>query len=56
MGKSKISYSFVLVMCMVLTLILSACGGSSGGGETTNEGADKPVELIWYTIGTPKRK
>ncbi|MEE4562890.1 ABC transporter substrate-binding protein [Paenibacillus polymyxa] len=55
MGKSKRSYSFVLVMCMVLTLILSACGGSSGGGETTNEGAEKPVELIWYTIGTPQK-
>ncbi|WP_168123539.1 ABC transporter substrate-binding protein [Paenibacillus sp. HB172176] len=33
------------------TLVLSACGGKNEEEGT----AEKPVELIWYTIGTPQK-
>ncbi|AWB43087.1 ABC transporter substrate-binding protein [Paenibacillus sp. CAA11] len=61
MSKNRKSFSFVLAMLMAVTLILSACGGnkdnSSNSAATGDSGgsSDKPVELIWYTIGTPQK-
>lgn len=60
MSKSKRSFSFVLATLMALVLVLSACGGSKnaaeGGGESPAAGgAEEPVNLIWYTIGTPQK-
>ncbi|MBV6716626.1 ABC transporter substrate-binding protein [Paenibacillus chitinolyticus] len=53
MNRSKKSLAVVLAMLLTFTLVLSACGGKdSKQGEGTS---DKPVELIWYTIGTPQK-
>ncbi|WP_068616101.1 ABC transporter substrate-binding protein [Paenibacillus tuaregi] len=56
MGKMKKRFSFVLATLMSLSLVLSACGGSKDSAEGGSSSADsKPVELIWYTIGTPQK-
>jgi putative aldouronate transport system substrate-binding protein len=54
MNKKKRRLSFVLASLMSLMLVLSACGGGSGSGAD-GSGDGKPVELIWYTIGTPQK-
>lgn len=56
MSKMKKRFSFVLATLLSLTLVLSACGGSKDSAEGGSAaGGDKPVELIWYTIGTPQK-
>ncbi len=57
MIKSRRSFSFVLAMLMAFVLVLSACGGSKNNTEgNSNEPAvEAPVNLIWYTIGTPQQ-
>lgn len=56
MNKKKRRLSFVLASLMSLMLVLSACGGGSGSGSGADGSGDgKPVELIWYTIGTPQK-
>lgn len=60
MSKSKRSFSFVLATLMALVLVLSACGGSKNADSGSNSGAaagnsEEPVNLIWYTIGTPQK-
>ncbi|MFB5762081.1 ABC transporter substrate-binding protein [Paenibacillus medicaginis] len=57
MNKKKRRLSFVLASLMSLVLVLSACGGggSSNGNDADGSTGEKPVELIWYTIGTPQK-
>lgn len=57
MNKKKRRLSFVLASLMSLVLVLSACGGggSSNGNGADGSSGEKPVELIWYTIGTPQK-
>jgi putative aldouronate transport system substrate-binding protein len=51
----------LLALVLVLSLVLAACGGknnesgSEGSNSGTNGGSEAPVELVWYTIGTPPR-
>ncbi|WP_178020351.1 ABC transporter substrate-binding protein [uncultured Paenibacillus sp.] len=52
--------SLLLVLVLACTAILSACGGTNKekGAEGTHSNAaenQKPVELIWYNIGTPQK-
>ncbi|OMF37721.1 ABC transporter substrate-binding protein [Paenibacillus sp. FSL H8-0548] len=42
-----------LALMLVMSIVLSACGGSKN--ESAEGTAEKPVELIWYTIGTPQK-
>ncbi|XEC93047.1 ABC transporter substrate-binding protein [Paenibacillus tarimensis] len=54
----KKQFTVVIAVLLLVTAILSACGKSadqSGGAESVNGDSDKPVELIWYTIGTPPK-
>ncbi|WP_042167528.1 ABC transporter substrate-binding protein [Paenibacillus gorillae] len=51
MSRKKKGFIPALALLMVMSIVLSACGGK-GGVEGTPE---KPVELIWYTIGTPQK-
>jgi putative aldouronate transport system substrate-binding protein len=46
--KSIIS---VLVVSMILSTMLIGCGSK----ETSNTKQEKPVNLTWYTIGTPQK-
>ncbi|MCH1642834.1 ABC transporter substrate-binding protein [Paenibacillus timonensis] len=61
MSKSKRSFSFVLATLMALVLVLSACGGNknaesnSGNSGAAAGNSEEPVNLIWYTIGTPQK-
>lgn len=56
MNKMKKSFALLLAALTSLTLVLSACGSSSDGSASGGESAsEKPVELIWYTIGTPQK-
>jgi len=56
MSKSKKKWLMPLTLLLSASMLLSACGGnkeeSAGNGGGT---AEKPVELIWYTIGTPQK-
>ncbi|WP_274363919.1 ABC transporter substrate-binding protein [Paenibacillus thermotolerans] len=57
MSKLKKGLVASLTLMLSASLVLSACGSKAGdktaaGGEGTSE---KPVELIWYTIGTPQK-
>jgi len=54
----------VLSLLLAFTLVLSACGGSKNdtSGNTGDKGTNasggnsaEPVELTWYTIGTPQK-
>lgn len=60
MSKNKRSFSFVLATLMALVLVLSACGGNKNAADSSNNGSaagnsEEPVNLIWYTIGTPQK-
>lgn len=54
MNTSRKRWLPLLAAIMLVSLVLSACGSkeSGSGAEGT---AEKPVELIWYTIGTPQK-
>lgn len=54
--KAKSRLITVLILTLVFSTLLSACGGKNEATDNT-QGADakKDVELIWYTIGTPQR-
>ncbi|MDQ6418726.1 ABC transporter substrate-binding protein [Paenibacillus sp. LHD-117] len=53
MGKSRKTMLPLAALILAVSLILGACG-KSGGNESASE-SEKPVELIWYTIGTPQK-
>ncbi|MBJ9991806.1 ABC transporter substrate-binding protein [Paenibacillus sp. S28] len=59
MSKGKKSFSFALAMLTAFALVLSACGGGNKDAESSGSGSsgssEKPVNLIWYTIGTPQK-
>lgn len=63
MGNNKRKrFSLLLTSLMAFSLALSACGGDSNNAATNSSGAggdgassEKPVELIWYTIGGPQK-
>lgn len=60
MSKKSKRFSLLLASLTAFSVLLSACGGSNNAG--TNDSAagsegtsEKPVELIWYTIGAPQK-
>ncbi|OPA73930.1 ABC transporter substrate-binding protein [Paenibacillus selenitireducens] len=56
MGKFKKSYVLTLVLMLAVSMMLSACGGKNESSGASGSGtSEKPVELIWYTIGTPQK-
>lgn len=55
MSKMKKRMAASLGLTLAATLALSACGAKQAGDTKGNEAANKPVELIWYTIGTPQK-
>ncbi|MHA0856840.1 ABC transporter substrate-binding protein [Paenibacillus sp. CMAA1364] len=55
MIKRKKKLSLLLTSLTALTLLVSACGGNNNASKNSSEGSEKPVELIWYTIGPPQK-
>lgn len=69
MMSRKKTFTTLLSILLTLTLVLSACSSGGGDGNGNNPSAtpgdgnnadsggtkEKPVELIWYTIGTPQK-
>lgn len=56
MRKFRKSYVLTLVLMLAVSMMLSACGGKNESSGTSEGGtSEKPVELIWYTIGTPQK-
>ncbi|MFD2615659.1 ABC transporter substrate-binding protein [Paenibacillus gansuensis] len=61
MNKKRTGLYAVLALLLSVSLILSGCGsnnnsGTNASGNQNGGKADsKPVELIWYTIGTPQK-
>lgn len=68
MNTSKKRFSVLLTSVVALSLTLSACGSSkddAGAASTAGTGTagassapgakEKPVELVWYTIGAPQK-
>lgn len=53
MSRKKRRFLPALTLMLVMSIVLSACGGSKN--ESAEGTAEKPVELIWYTIGTPQK-
>ncbi|QJC50566.1 ABC transporter substrate-binding protein [Paenibacillus albicereus] len=53
MKKRSTRTAGALALVLTAALAVTACGSESGSG---NEGtAEKPVNLIWYTIGAPQK-
>jgi len=56
MSSKRKKFSLMLASLMALTLLVSACGGKNAANNASGDGkGEKPVELIWYTIGTPQK-
>lgn len=56
MSKSKKKWLLPLTLLLSASMLLSACGGNKEESAGNSGGtAEKPVELIWYTIGTPQK-
>lgn len=55
MMKKKKSFTIMLATLMACTLTLSACGGNKDNSSSNGGSTEKPVELIWYTIGAPQK-
>jgi putative aldouronate transport system substrate-binding protein len=58
MGRKR-GLGLALAVLLALSLVLAACGGKNNGNgdgqADAGNGDKKPVELIWYTIGTPQK-
>ncbi|GGH37227.1 ABC transporter substrate-binding protein [Paenibacillus segetis] len=59
MSTKRKKFSLLLTSLMALTLLVSACGGNNAGNSASNASgsgkSEKPVELIWYTVGAPQK-
>ncbi|WP_028593884.1 ABC transporter substrate-binding protein [Paenibacillus assamensis] len=56
MAKAKKLLMMTFCLVMVASLVLTGCGSKKEATGGSTEGtAEKPVELIWYTIGTPQK-
>lgn len=61
MSTRRKKFSLLLTSLMALTLLVSACGGNNTGNSSSNASgstdskSEKPVELIWYTVGAPQK-
>lgn len=67
--KSKSKFALMVTLVLAVSLVLAACsnnGGADGPSATADNNSkansnaeqgesEKPVELIWYTIGTPQK-
>ncbi|WNS44092.1 ABC transporter substrate-binding protein [Paenibacillus sp. MMS20-IR301] len=53
MSMKKKRVSLLLTALVTLSMALSACTGNDNTANTNS--SDDPVELIWYTIGTPQK-
>ncbi|WP_309121185.1 ABC transporter substrate-binding protein [Paenibacillus sp.] len=52
MAMKKKRLGTTVASLLVTALALTACGG---GGSASQGTAEQPVELLWYTIGTPQK-
>lgn len=61
MSTRRKKFSLLLTSLMALTLLVTACGGNNNAASNNNASgstpskSEKPVELIWYTIGAPQK-
>ncbi|MEK8128282.1 extracellular solute-binding protein [Paenibacillus filicis] len=55
MSKIKKRLTVTLGLTLAASMALSACGGKDAAGNPAAGKANKPAELIWYTIGTPQK-
>ncbi|WP_028543867.1 ABC transporter substrate-binding protein [Paenibacillus taiwanensis] len=57
MAKAKKWLMMTFCLVMVASLVLTGCGGNKNeAGSGADAGTpEKPVELVWYTIGTPQK-
>lgn len=49
------AWSLSLAIIMMLSIVLSACGGSKESNGTTADGQLAPVELVFYNYATPMK-
>ncbi|MDD9265555.1 ABC transporter substrate-binding protein [Paenibacillus sp. GCM10023248] len=55
MSKIKKRLAATLGLTLAASMVLSACGSKDAADNNGAGSPDKPVELIWYTIGTPQK-
>lgn len=57
MAKAKKMLMMTFCLIMVASLVLAGCGNKKdeAAGTAGDKKDEKPVELIWYTIGTPQK-
>jgi putative aldouronate transport system substrate-binding protein len=55
MSKMKKSLVTTLGLTLAVSMTLSACGSKAATDDKGKGTTAKPVELIWYTIGTPQK-
>ncbi|EJW18515.1 hypothetical protein PAV_2c02790 [Paenibacillus alvei DSM 29] len=57
MAKAKKMLMMTFCLIMVASLVLAGCGSKKeeAAGTSGDKKDEKPVELIWYTIGTPQK-
>jgi putative aldouronate transport system substrate-binding protein len=55
MSKMKKRLTTTLGLTLAVSMMLSACGTKEAGDTKVARTLNKPVEIIWYTIGTPQK-